>query len=266
MHFLLYCLVRACQISLFQGYPHNTGAYSGSPGGWCSVGGYWKGPEQNHSLPTYIRDAGYMTGLFGKELNVNDDSFVSPGWDRFFALGGSSEGHYYSDWYCDQGKRYTAGPDEYMTQTISQRARAFMQDALQQNKPFFAYVAPHAPHTRATPGPDSRTLFQGVKAPRVPSWNITSRDKHWLVRSQPPMDDRCILASDSLYQNRLRTLIDVDEMVGDIADLLQQHNALNNTYILFTSDHGFHLGEFNMDYFKPITGSWLIKATLQVRV
>lgn len=52
---------------------------------------YWQGPLQNVSLPTYIRDAGYTTGLFGKELNVNTDDYVSPGWDRFFALGGSDE-------------------------------------------------------------------------------------------------------------------------------------------------------------------------------
>ena len=76
---------------------------------------YWKAPLQNLSLPTYIRAAGLTTGLFGKELNVNDDTYVSPGWDRFFALGGTSEGHYYADWFNDQGKRYVATDDEYMT-------------------------------------------------------------------------------------------------------------------------------------------------------
>lgn len=52
---------------------------------------YWQGPLQNYSLPTYIRDAGYTTGIFGKELNANTETFVSPGWDRFFALGGNDE-------------------------------------------------------------------------------------------------------------------------------------------------------------------------------
>lgn len=52
---------------------------------------YWQGPLQNVSLPTYIRDAGYTTGIFGKELNANTETFVSPGWDDFFALGGNDE-------------------------------------------------------------------------------------------------------------------------------------------------------------------------------
>jgi hypothetical protein len=57
---------------------------------------------------------------------VNDDSYISPGWDRFFVLGGASEGSYYADWFNDDGKRYDAGVDEYMTDLISNRSIAWM--------------------------------------------------------------------------------------------------------------------------------------------
>lgn len=177
-------------------------------------------------------------GIFGKELNVNDDTYISPGWDRFFVLGGTSEGHYYADWFNDQGKRYTATGDEYMTDLISQRAQAFITENLVAQHPFFAYIAPHAPHTRASPAPGTDGYFCGMKAPRTPNWNASAPDHHWLVRSQPPMDARCALASDSLYQNRLRALLGVDEMIRDVTDLIQSYGALNNTYFLFTADHG----------------------------
>ena len=73
------------RISLLAGrYAHNTGAVTGTKAGWCAVGEYWKAPMQNHSLPTWVRRAGLTTGIFGKELNVNDDAYISPGWDRFF--------------------------------------------------------------------------------------------------------------------------------------------------------------------------------------
>jgi hypothetical protein len=39
--------------------------------------------------------------------------YISPGWDRFFVLGGSSEGHHYSDWFNDQGQRFNASQRQY---------------------------------------------------------------------------------------------------------------------------------------------------------
>lgn len=53
---------------------------------------FYKGPGQQHALPTYISAAGVKTGIFGKETNANDATTISPGWDRFFVLGGLDEG------------------------------------------------------------------------------------------------------------------------------------------------------------------------------
>ncbi len=239
------------RISILSGrYPHNSGARSDQPQGWCSIGDYWKGPGQNVSLPTYIKAAGYRTGIFGKELNVNDDTYISPGWDRFFVLGGSSEGHYYSDWYNDQGQRYTAKQNEYMTALISNRSRVFIQEALEDKKPFFAYIAPHAPHTRATPAVGTDGYFVGRNAPRSPNWNASAPNHHWMVRQQAPMSERCALASDELFRNRLKALLGVDRMIQSVADLIQSYGQLDNTYFIYTADHGFHLGQFRMPYFK----------------
>ena len=35
-----------------------------------------------------MRASGVSTGIFGKETNANDDTYISPGWDQFFVLGG----------------------------------------------------------------------------------------------------------------------------------------------------------------------------------
>lgn len=112
-------------------FAHSAGAVATTPAGWCGVGKYWKAPMQNKSVPTWMQNQGYRTGLFGKELNVNDDTYISPGWDTFFALGGTSEGHYYNDWFNDQGHRFTAVPGQYMTALIQERAVAFINKALQ---------------------------------------------------------------------------------------------------------------------------------------
>lgn len=43
---------------------------------------------------------------------------------------------------------------------------------------------------------------------------------------------------------RAQTLLAVDEMVAAVVDELVTNQRLNNTYIVFTSDNGFHLGQF----------------------
>ena len=158
--------------------------------------------------------------------------------DRFFVLGGQSEGHYYADWFNDDGKRYNAGVGEYMTDLIANRSLDWMHEQIAGNKSFFAYIAPHAPHTRATPAPGSDGYFWDWQAPRLPSWNKEGTGKHWMVRTQPPMSANCIERSDSLYRNRLRALIGVDDLVGRVADLLETTGELDRTYVMYTSDHG----------------------------
>lgn len=43
---------------------------------------------------------------------------------------------------------------------------------------------------------------------------------------------------------RWRTLLSVDDMMENVVNILQKKNLLDNTYIVFSSDNGFHLGEF----------------------
>ena len=38
-------------------------------------------------------------------------------------------------------------------------------------KPFFAYVGVYNPHAPATPAPRHKKMFEGVKAPRTPSYD-----------------------------------------------------------------------------------------------
>ena len=54
-----------------------------------------------------------------------------------------------------------------------------------------------------------------------------------------------------LYRDRLRSMLAVDEMVGRLMDALDKRGELENTFIFFTSDNGWHAGEHRLD-----TGKW----------
>merc|ERR1719198_1974337 len=49
-----------------------------------------------------------------------------------------------------------------------------------------------------------------------------------------------------VYRNRTASVVDLDDMLSTIFDGLEQHGVRNNTYVIFSSDNGFHLGEHRL--------------------
>jgi hypothetical protein len=58
------------------------------------------------------------------------------------------------------------------------------------------------------------------------------------------MDEWLVDASDALYADRMRTLLAVDDVVAAVFDALRGAGVLGDTYVLFTSDHGYHNGQY----------------------
>ena len=51
---------------------------------------------------------------------------------------------------------------------------------------------------------------------------------------------------DELHRKRLQSMLAVDDMIGDLVKSLHDSGELDNTYIFFTSDNGFHLGQHRL--------------------
>ena len=49
-----------------------------------------------------------------------------------------------------------------------------------------------------------------------------------------------------LQRRRLQTLRSVDEAVQKVYAELRDLDELRNSYLFFTSDHGYHLGQFGL--------------------
>ena len=52
--------------------------------------------------------------------------------------------------------------------------------------------------------------------------------------------------NDEFYRSRLRSLQAVDELVDDIFGLLEQYGILDNTYVIYSSDNGYHIGQHRL--------------------
>lgn len=245
------CPARA---SLLTGqYTHNHGVIrtNGDRWGFAAV---VREKMEVSTLATWLDDAGYQTGLFGKYFNGYPDragltvSYVPPGWDRWIAFAGELTGdaYYYDYTLSIDGRRVTKGSRDhhYSTDLLAKRSRAFMRSAVAADEPFFALITPFAPHGPAIAARRHAGMFRGRRAPRTPAFDEADvSDKPPYIRGLPRFSDADRMEIDQLYRSRLRSLQAVDDLVADVVADLDAAGVLDQTYIVVTSDQGYHLGE-----------------------
>jgi len=233
-------------------YAHNTGVLTNS----SDSGGFSKAHAlgvENSTVATWLHDHNYKTALIGKYLNHYPGSlgpeYIPPGWDYWAS---SVLGNPYSEYNYtlnENGKQVQYGGEagDYGTDVYAKKAVGFIKDCTTQNKPFFIYLAFYAPHGPATPAPRHESLFADAKVPRSKAFNEADVSKKpQFIQRLPLLTEKEIEAADTYYGKRLRSLQAVDEAIESICNTLDETKQLENTYIVFASDNGFHLGEHRM--------------------
>jgi N-acetylglucosamine-6-sulfatase len=182
---------------------------------------------------------GYVTSMSGKYHNSPPRNYVPLGWDDFFSL--NNECQYFNNSFNSNGTtvQYADSPRDYMTSLIGNRSLAFLRNAVQGSAPFLAYIAPHASHMPATPAPwYANAPVGGGHALRTPAFNAAGTGKHWVISDLAELSPAMVAGVDMIYENRLRSLLSVDDIIGDVVALLRDAQKLDNTYFFYTSDHG----------------------------
>jgi N-acetylglucosamine-6-sulfatase len=231
-------------------YVHNHDVRSNRP----PLGGFEKfhtNGDETSTVGTWLHDAGYRTGLLGKYLNGYpngaDRAFVPPGWDVWASpiRNGGYSGYNYRLNENGNIVPYGAAPQDYMTDVLARKSGEFIQQSA--DTPFFLYVAPFVPHAPATPAPRHAETFPGAQAPRTPSFNQpdVSGEPQWL-RDRPLLGDQQVASIDELYRKQLQSMLAVDDLIENVVNTLRQTGELDNTYIVFTADNGFHLGQHRL--------------------
>jgi len=236
-------------------YTHNHGVYRNElPNGGFGQA-YYLGNEAS-TIGTWLQAAGYRTVLLGKYLNEypfpEDRTYVPVGWNEWYvgAKGNPYGGFIYS--LNENGRLVNydetgTGASQYITDVLSNKTADIIQRASADGVPFFVFLSTFAPHSPAKPAPRHVDLFPDLIAPRTPSFNEEdASDKPWIVRSDPLLDEGKIEDLDVKYRDRVRTMQAVDESIAQLVDVLQSTGQLENTYIIFTSDNGYHLGQHRM--------------------
>lgn len=233
-------------------YAHNTGVLNNDFIEGSFVVFHQRGKEQS-TIATWLQEKGYRTALFGKYLNGYPyrvpKNYVPPGWDEWNSPVRGSAYSQYNYTLNENGKLVSYGdrPQDYGTDVYTDKAKQFIIQAAKANQPFFVYLAYYTPHQPATPAPRHQNLFPDARAPRTPAYNEADvSDKPQYIRELPFLDKQQQTHIDRLYQKRLRSLQAVDESLLSLYNTLKTTNQLDNTYIFFTSDNGFHLGQHRL--------------------
>lgn len=236
-------------------YAHNTTIYGIAPpdGGFADV--YARGLEQS-TIATWLQAAGYRTVLLGKYLNGYGTTeigptYVPPGWNEWYA-GVSDAAYSQFNYDLNENGRvvhYGSNADDYLQDVLRGRAIDFLsrRAAGTDRQPFFMYFASYSPHLPAPSAPRHADKFLNIRAPRPPSFNEADiSDKTRWLRGYPLLSTAEIKHIDDVYRHRLRSMLAVVDTIQALIKALTESGDLANTYIVFTSDNGFHLGQHRL--------------------
>jgi N-acetylglucosamine-6-sulfatase len=253
-------------------YAHNHQVLDNAP----PSGGYSRFNElhlEQSTIATWLDAAGYRTTFIGKYLNGFFGNYPAvparpPGWDNWHP----SSGEYYGSLHIHDSTVVLYGylPQDYRTDIETEEATSFIRASAGSADPFFIYVAPVAPHNIENgqppiPAPRHNNRLPGVMVPRTVAFNEADvSDKPAHVQRQPLGKSGWIGKNDYIHRRRLQSLLAVDEMVQRIVQTLDSMRLLDRTYIIFTSDNGFQLGEHRLRG-KSVPYEESIKVPLLVR-
>ncbi|WP_034489642.1 sulfatase family protein [Actinomadura oligospora] len=205
--------------------------------------------EDGETLGTWMHGAGYRTSLIGKYLNgypaKGPKGYVPPGWDDWHV---PAPHHMYQqhDFRLVENGRVNAYHQGHLDDVLADKGASFIRTA-PRNKPFFLYLAPIAPHMPAAFTARHASAFPNAKAPRPPSFDrVGSGPQPRWLRQLGPVGNAAVNRGDRIHRNRLRSMLSVDDMVGTLMRTLRETGRLDDTYLFFTSDNGFHMGQHRL--------------------
>ena len=226
-------------------YSHNTGCVDN------------KNREIPGDVPLFtdlLKDAGYEVALFGKAHVIG---LGKRNWDFYLGYPRPSTDYFWpvmqegSNGRLSEPRTY----EGYVEDIVTDRAVDWIKQ--RSNKPFCMmlwFQSPHAPFFRARRHLD---LYDGVPIPKPSTFDDDLKGYPGKPRAFAEADDRIGIYSEhsDTAQNCARTLeeltkdyyagiVAADENMGKIFRALTEIGQLDDTVIVFSSDHGFFLGEW----------------------
>ncbi|NLT07755.1 MAG: sulfatase [Solirubrobacterales bacterium] len=249
-------------------YAHNHGVM----GLYLPTGGYARFNDLD-ALPVWLQRVGYRTVHLGKYMNgygSDRPAIVPPGWSEWYTAVDPTTYRMWNYTLNVNGELITyGGPGEeperlYQTDVLRDFALDAIRRAAGDPQPLFMTLSFLAPHheegpvrartgVTVRPAPRHRGRFATAALPRPRGFGERNRsDKPKFMRRFAPLDAAAIARMTAEYRARQESLLAVDEAVDAIVRELEATGQLESTYLLFTSDNGYMLGEHGVSNGKML--------------
>jgi len=245
-----------------------TGLYSHSTG--CVDNRRREIPEDIPTLAELLQEAGYEAAFFGK-IHIRGSHLRH--WDYYFGIEEAGANFYHP--VITESERGIARPPKefhgYVDDIITDRALAWMNKP--HSKPFCLFlwfIAPHAPFYRPRRYLD---LYNGIPIPKPATFDADLQGypgKPLAFRTADNkigttvLDDDDPRSLEELVKDHYAGVVANDDCARRLFEALARAGKLDDTAILFSSDHGFFLGEWRF-YDKRFMHEPSIRVPLMIR-
>jgi arylsulfatase A-like enzyme len=234
--------------SIFTGrLPHNTLVRTNLP----PFGGYQAFMGTGNAFSTFgtsLSAAGYRTALFGKFLNgyLATRDGPLPGFTEWQASAAGYRQYNYTLNVNGEPERFGHEPRDFLNGVLARRGQAFIARAVDAGVPFMLKISSFSPHSPFVYAPSDRGRFPNARQPRNDAYNFGNVDPpNWLGdRRRLRGTQRYRL--DVVYRKRVRSVQSVDRLLARLREELEANGIAENTYVVFSSDNGFHIGEHRL--------------------
>lgn len=182
-------------------------------------------PLDERTLVRSLHDCGYSTMIAGK-WHLGDTDPLQYGFDVNAGgyAAGNPKGGYFSPY---NNPCLSDGPKgEDLNLRLARETIDFMEDKLEADEPFFAYLSFYAVH-----GP-IQTTKEKWEYYRQKADDQGIAESGFIVDRTLPVRQ---IQDNPVYAGLISSM---DDAIGEVLDYLKKKNALDNTIVIFTSDNG----------------------------
>ncbi len=194
-------------------------------------------------LPDELRKLGYEVAFCGKSHVPGH--FREKTWDYYFGFRG--QGDYLKPVIAESGPDGKIGPDKpyegWMDDVVTDKAIGWMND---RKKPFVLFLFFKAPHRAWQPAQRNKDLYANAVVKKPALWDDAGVGKPRAFLQAANMFGQYPDTKDydGMVRDYCRCITGVDDNVGRVLKALDDTHRADDTAILYTSDNGFFMGEW----------------------
>ncbi|HEY1189111.1 MAG TPA: sulfatase [Gemmata sp.] len=219
-----------------------TGQYSHRNGVWDNMG-----TRLNPAapwLPDELRKLGYEVAFCGKSHVPGH--FREKTWDYYFGFQG--QGNYLKPVIAESGPDGKIGPDKpyvgWMDDIVTEKALEWVKR--DRKKPFALFLFFKAPHRAWQPAARHKELYADSVVKKPALWDDLGQGKPRAFLQAANMFGQYPDTKDydGMIRDYSRCITGVDDNVGKVLNALNDLKIADSTAVMYTSDNGFFLGEW----------------------